>query len=98
MTMAARLLADFGRHGRSGLDHADDRHVRGLLDLRQCQRGCGVAGDHQQVDVLGFEKARRADGVARNRFRRLGAVGQARGVAEIEVVRRQSARPWPSAR
>ena len=55
----------------------------------QRQGRCGVAGDHQQVDVLCLEKTRGADGITGHGLRGLGAVGQAGGIAEIQIVSRQ---------
>jgi hypothetical protein len=44
----------------------------------------GVAGDHQQLDAALDQQARRLDRVAGDRLGAFGAIGQARGVAEIQ--------------
>ena len=50
-------LAYFSCHGGAGFDHSYHRHVGGLLNARKCQRGCGVAGDYEQVDGIYFQFA-----------------------------------------
>src|ERR1035441_9680835 len=82
-------LANFGCHGRAGLDYSDDSYMRGVPNKRKCERGRGVAGNDQQVDILRFEKTSGADCVTRDGFRRFGAIRQASRVAEVEVARGQ---------
>jgi hypothetical protein len=71
----------------SGLDDADDRDGQGLLELGQRERGGGVAGDDEEVGSLRVEELCTLDGVAGDGLAGLGAVGEAGGVAEIDVVR-----------
>ncbi len=47
--------------------------------------GGGVAGDDEEVGTLIVEELCAGDGVAGDGFVRLGAVGEAGGVAEIDV-------------
>ena len=89
ITMCGAAAADLGGHGCARFDDADHRNPRYLGDLRQRQSGRSVAGNDQQVDVLGFEKSCRANCVARHGISRLGAIGQAGGISEIEIVSSQ---------
>ena len=83
------LLPAGRRRGfRSRLDDADHFHAsrRFDFDFVQRQRGCGVAGDHQQLRSLILQIAHRADRIVRDRGGRLRSVRKAGGVAKVEIV------------
>ena len=85
--MARRCGGGEGGFG-SGLDDADDRDGEGLLDVFEGQGGGGVAGDDEEVGSLIVEELCAGDGVAGDGFAGLRAVGEAGGVAEVDVVGR----------
>ena len=89
ITMAERLRLTSAAMAAPGSTTPTTWTVGRLFDLRQGQRSRGVARDDQQIDVLGFEKAGSADGVARHRVGGLGSVGQSGSVSKIQIVRRQ---------
>ena len=70
---------------RAGLDHPDHRHRRERLGQRPERHGRGrVAGDHHHLHALGDEEPGRLERIGLHRLGALGAVGEARGVAEID--------------
>jgi hypothetical protein len=69
----------------AGFDDANDRDGQGTLDIDKGESGGGVARDHEEVGTLPVEELCAGDGVAGDRFVRLGAVGEAGGVAEVDV-------------
>jgi fermentation-respiration switch protein FrsA (DUF1100 family) len=75
-------------YGRMGLgrDHADHRKRHLLLQLPERGRGGGVAGDEDQLDILGFEECRDLARKAANLRQRTRAVRQAGVIAEVEEV------------
>ena len=88
----------FRRRGHRGLrarlDHADHRQRRQRFgQRRQRGGGCGVAGHHQQLDVVRHQRARRLHRIARHGVGALGAVGQPRRVAQIDEDSRSAAAP-----
>ena len=70
----------------SGLDYADDGDGEGLLDVFEGEGGGGVAGDDEEFGALFVEELCAGDGVAGDGLAGLGAVGEAGGVAEVDVV------------
>jgi len=70
----------------AGFDYPDDGDGDGLLDVFEGQGGGGVAGYDEEVGALFVEKLCAGDGVAGDGFAGFGAVGQARSVAEVDVV------------
>jgi len=70
----------------AGFDYSDDGDGDGLLDVFEGQGGGGVAGYDEEVGALFVEKLCAGDGVAGDGFAGFGAVGQARSVAEVDVV------------
>ena len=60
---------------------------RAAFNSGKASAGGGVAGDDVEVRTLGEEKGGGRDGVAGDGLLRLGAVGQAGSVAEIEETR-----------
>ena len=64
-------------------DHLDHRDVVALPRVAQHRRARGVAGDDQRLDALGVEVVEALEGVLADLGDRLGAVGLARGVAEV---------------
>ena len=75
-----------GGHGATGggQDHLDDRHVVALPGVAQHRRAGRVAGDDQRLHALVDEVVEALEGVLADLADRLGAVGLARGVAEVE--------------
>ena len=71
---------------RLGRDHADDRHVELLLELGQGGSGRRVAGDEDQLHVLGGEEARDLAGIDAHLRERARPVRQPRAVAEVDEV------------
>ena len=71
----------------AGVDDADDGDAEAALDVVEGEGGGGVAGDDEEVGALGFEEAGAFDGVAGDGALGFGAVGEAGGVAEVDVVR-----------
>ena len=67
-------------------DYAYNRDTGRLSDLVQGQSGGCVAGDYQCLRALLLEIVGCADGIAGYGFSGLRAVGQAGGIAEVEVV------------
>ena len=70
----------------AGFDYADDGDGEGLLDVFEGEGGGGVAGDDEEFGTLFVEELCARDGVAGDGLVRLGAVGKAGGVAEVDVV------------
>jgi hypothetical protein len=70
----------------SGFDYAYDGDGEGGLDVFEGEGGGCVAGDDEEVGALLVEEAGAGDGVAGDGFVRLGAVGEAGGVSEVDVV------------
>ncbi len=58
----------------------------GGLDFGEGEGGGGVAGDDEDVGALIEEEAGAGDGVAGDGLAGFGAVGEAGGVAEVDVV------------
>ncbi len=71
---------------RLGRDHADDRDAQLGLELRQRRRGRRVAGDDDQLHVLGLEVAADLAGKAAYLLERPRAVRQPGVVAEVDEV------------
>ena len=64
-------------------DHLDHRDVVPLAGVAQHRRARGVAGDHQRLHALRVEVVEALEGVLADLRDRLGAVGLARGVAQV---------------
>ena len=79
---------DLIARGRPGLRvrYADDGDGEGALDVFEGEGGGGVAGDDEEFCALVVEEPGAGDGVAGDGFAGLGAVGEAGGVAEVDVV------------
>ena len=72
--------------GLDDTEHGNGRH--GLLDGVEGEGAGGVAGDDEEVGALFFDQELRAlGGVAGDGAAGLGAVGEARGVADESVAR-----------
>jgi hypothetical protein len=67
------------------LDDADDGDGQGALDVFEGEGGGGVAGDDEEFGSLLVEELCAGDGVAGDSLVRFGAVGETRGVAEVDV-------------
>src|ERR671918_2269179 len=72
------------RGARSWLDYTDDREGELVGERLECVRRGGVAGDDDRLHPLMLEPRRDLARVAANSVRTLGAVGDTRGVAEID--------------
>ena len=70
----------------SGFDDADDGDGEGVLDVVEGEGGGGVAGDDEELGALLVEELCAGDGVAGDGLAGFGAVGEAGGVAEVDVV------------
>ncbi len=68
------------------MDYAYDGDGEGVLDVREGEGGGGVAGYDEEVGALVGEEAGAGEGVAGDGLAGFGAVGEAGGVAEIDVV------------
>ena len=68
------------------MDDSDDGDGEGGLDIWQGESGGGVAGDDEEVCPLLVEEFCAGDGVSGDGLLGLGAVGEAGGVAEVDVV------------
>ena len=75
-----------GGFGAGGDDADDRRRGGGGLDFGQGEGTGGVAGDDEKVSTLVEEEAGRGDGEADDGSLGFGAVGEAGGVAEEDVV------------
>jgi hypothetical protein len=64
-----------------------ERDGEGVLDIFEGEGRGGVAGDDEEFYALFVEEPGAGDGVAGDGFAGFGAVGQACGITEIEVVR-----------
>ena len=83
MTSTSPVCRGGARGGGAGLDDAQHRNRDGVLDGVEGQGAGGVAGDDQEFGALLADQELRAlRGVAGDGAARLGAVGQARRVAE----------------
>jgi hypothetical protein len=71
----------------AGFDDSDDRDGDGLADVFQGEGGGGVAGNDEEFGALFVEELCAGDGIAGDGFAGFGAVGEAGGVAEVDVVR-----------
>jgi hypothetical protein len=71
--------------GGAGFDDAEDRDGGGGADLVESEGAGGVTGDDQIVGALIDQKPCAFNGIAGDRRLRFRTVGEARGVAEIEV-------------
>ena len=79
---------DCGQCGRGfddGVDDADDGDRDGGGDLREGEGGGGVAGDDEDIGLLGGEELGGLYGVAGDGGLGFGAVGEAGGIAEVEI-------------
>ena len=65
-------------------DHLDDRDVVPLPGVAQHGRAGGVAGDDERLHAEGDQVVEALEGVLADLADRLGAVGLARGVADVE--------------
>lgn len=81
-----RYFVQRGRPG-SGLNDAYDGDGKDLPDVFESKGSSGVAGDDEQVCTLFLQELCAGDGVAGDGFVGLGTVGEAGGVAEIDVAR-----------
>jgi hypothetical protein len=70
----------------SGFYYADDRDGECALNVFEGEGGGGVAGDDEEVGSLFVKELCAGDGVAGDGFMGFGAVGETRGVAQIDVV------------
>ena len=70
----------------SGLDDANHLHMGSRLDLFERERGRRIAGDDEKVCAMVLQITNRSDRVMRNRGRGFRSVGEARGIAEVEIV------------
>jgi hypothetical protein len=87
-----------GRQGAvgPGKDRADDRDLGGRGQRRQGGGRRGVAGDHHQLDPVAEQEPLAGQGVALDRARALGAVGDPGGVPQVdEVLARQGGSQGP---
>jgi len=58
-----------------------------LLNISK-RKGCsGVAGDNEKLGSLFVEELRTRNSIASDGLARFGAVGQTRGIAEVDVLR-----------
>jgi hypothetical protein len=69
----------------AGLDYADHWDGKRLLDVFEGEGGGGVAGYDEELGALFVQKFCAGDGVAGDSVVGLGAVGEAGGVAEVDV-------------
>ena len=69
----------------SGFDYAYDGDRESVLDIFEGEGGGGVAGDDQEFCALFVKELCAGDGVAGDGFAGFGAVGEASGVAEVDV-------------
>ena len=67
-----------------GEDHLDDGHVVPLACVAEHRRAGGVAGDDERLDALVDEVVEALEGVLAHLADRLGAVGLAGGVTEVD--------------
>ena len=72
------------RAAGGGQDHLDHRYVVPLPGVAQHRGAGGVAGDDEHLDALVDEVVEALEGVLTDLGYRLGAVGLARGVAEVD--------------
>ena len=63
--------------------HADDREIDLFFDRIECQRTCGVAGDDDCLDLLGFQKVYDLAGITDDGIFRFGTVRHTRGISKI---------------
>ena len=70
----------------AGLDHADNGQIKIFPQHRQGMRGGGVAGDDDGLDPALDQKLRILLRKTPDRFRAFRAVGQTRGIAEVQDV------------
>ncbi len=70
----------------AGFYYSDDWNGDGLADVFEGEGGGGVAGDDEEVCALFLEEFCAGDGVAGDGFAGFGAVGEAGGVAQVDVV------------
>jgi hypothetical protein len=70
----------------AGLDYADDGDGQGVLNVFKGESSGGVAGDDEEVGALAVKELCAGDGVAGDGLAGLGTVGQAGGVAQVDVV------------
>ena len=80
------------RSESSWFDHAQDVHRDGGTNLVHGQGASCVARDHQIFSPVFHQELNAGYRVTRDRSGGLGAVGQARGVADIEIVGQRNGR------
>ena len=73
-----------GRAAHRGQDHLDDRDVVALPGVAEHRRAGRVAGDHQRLHPLTDQVVEALEGVLADLADRLGAVGLAGGVADVQ--------------
>ena len=86
--MTTTLLVLGGGGGGLGarFDHANHGNVSGRRNPIQSQSRRGIAGDHQHLRAMRFQKVRGFDRIAGDCFDGFRAVGKARGVAKVGVI------------
>ena len=84
MTPTAPLRVALTARRVAGHDDLDDRDVVALAGVAEHGGAGGVAGDDERLDALVDEVVEALEGVLADLGDRLGPVGLARGVAEVE--------------
>src|SRR6266571_3343524 len=69
---------------RAGADHADDRNFEDLARVVERGGGCGVARDHDELDVTAFEVADDVDREAANLVLEARAVWKMQQVGDVD--------------
>jgi len=81
-----RLLATVASVARSPILHSEHGYRETALELRQRSRGGGVAGSHDELDALAFEKVCDLESEATDLGERPRPVRQAGAVAQVDEV------------
>ena len=71
---------------RARFHDSDHRNACGSSNLGQRKCRGGVAGDHQQLSALLLKETGGRNSVFSYRLRGLGTVGQASGIAKVDVI------------
>jgi len=68
---------------RARVDNPDDRDIQFLFDRLQCTRRGRVAGNHDRLDSLCFQKTDDLAGIAQHRLLRFASIWNARRISKV---------------
>ena len=77
------IMGCLGSRARARVDNSDDRDIQFLFDRLQCTRRGRVAGNHDRLDSLCFQKTDDLAGIAQHRLLRFASIWNARRISKV---------------